>query len=95
MKVGNISEVEASIWRIKMNNEYITKQQAIDLANRLQAFIGLAGASVYGKEAQRMEEGIVRCDNCKWQRDCKFAQKLGINGFCSEGERIEFGGEKC
>lgn len=37
-----------------MNNEPITKQQAIDLANRLQAFLGIAGASLYGKEAERL-----------------------------------------
>lgn len=37
-----------------MNNEPITKQQAIDLANRLQAFIGIAGASLYSKEVERL-----------------------------------------
>ena len=37
-----------------MNNEPITKQQAIDLANRLQAFLGIAGASLYSKEVERL-----------------------------------------
>ena len=39
-----------------MNNEYITKQQAIDLAESLQAFIGIAGASLFIKEVERMPD---------------------------------------
>ena len=31
-------------------------------------------------------EAVVRCRNCKWQQECKIAQRLGLDGFCSEGE---------
>ena len=31
-------------------------------------------------------EGIVRCGGCKWQQACKIAQRLGVDGYCSEGE---------
>lgn len=32
---------------------------------------------------------VVRCKDCKLQQECKNAQYLGINGFCSYGERRE------
>ena len=30
---------------------------------------------------------VVRCEDCDKERDCKTAQFLGENGFCSYGER--------
>lgn len=32
-------------------------------------------------------EGIVRCRDCRWEQECKIAQRLGADGYCSEGER--------
>ena len=32
---------------------------------------------------------VVLCQECKWQKNCKLAQRLGTDGFCSEGERKE------
>ena len=29
---------------------------------------------------------IVRCKDCAIQQNCRFAQGLGLNGFCSQGE---------
>ena len=34
-------------------------------------------------------EGIVRCRDCQRQQGCKLAQRLGEDGYCSEGERRE------
>lgn len=31
-------------------------------------------------------EGIIRCGKCKHQQTCKIAQRLGEDGYCSEGE---------
>ncbi len=30
---------------------------------------------------------VVRCDNCRIQQQCKIAQYLGLDGYCSYGER--------
>ena len=30
---------------------------------------------------------VVRCKDCKWANLCNLGQRLGLNGFCSEGER--------
>ena len=30
---------------------------------------------------------IIRCKNCEHQKTCKHTRRLGINGYCSEGER--------
>lgn len=30
---------------------------------------------------------VVRCDQCKRQQMCRLAQRLGGDGYCSEGER--------
>lgn len=32
-------------------------------------------------------EAIVRCRDCESQQTCKIAQRLGNEGYCSEGER--------
>lgn len=34
------------------------------------------------------EEDIVRCKNCVKKPSCKHTRRLGINGYCSEGETI-------
>ena len=30
---------------------------------------------------------VVRCKDCEREQTCKIAQRLGIYGYCSEGER--------
>lgn len=30
---------------------------------------------------------VVRCKHCQHQKTCEHARRLGINGYCSEGER--------
>jgi hypothetical protein len=30
---------------------------------------------------------VVRCKDCKHKPTCKHTRRLGINGYCSEGER--------
>ena len=30
---------------------------------------------------------VVRCKNCRLQQMCRLAQRLGDDGYCSEGER--------
>lgn len=30
---------------------------------------------------------VVRCEDCYWHNDCKYEQHLGLQGFCSRGER--------
>lgn len=32
---------------------------------------------------------LVRCRDCYWHSKCRFEQGLGLNGFCSKGERRE------
>ncbi len=32
---------------------------------------------------------VVRCKNCRWGHLCVFGQHLGLDGFCSKGERKE------
>lgn len=32
---------------------------------------------------------VVRCKDCMILQFCRFAQGLGLNGFCSQGERRE------
>ena len=34
---------------------------------------------------------VVRCENCFWHNNCLYEQQLGLNGFCSYGERREDG----
>lgn len=36
-------------------------------------------------------EPVVRCKDCVVQRTCRFAQWLGMNGYCSYGERMDGG----
>lgn len=33
------------------------------------------------------EEDIVRCKDCKHRKTCNHTRGLGINGYCSEGEK--------
>ncbi len=30
---------------------------------------------------------VVRCRDCYWHSQCRFEQGLGLEGFCSKGER--------
>lgn len=30
---------------------------------------------------------VVRCKDCEREQECRIAQRLGIMGYCSEGER--------
>lgn len=32
---------------------------------------------------------VVRCKECRWGHLCVFGQHLGLDGFCSKGERKE------
>lgn len=32
---------------------------------------------------------VVRCKDCRWGHLCVFGQHLGLDGFCSKGERKE------
>lgn len=32
---------------------------------------------------------VVRCRDCYWHTQCRFEQELGLEGFCSKGERRE------
>ena len=43
--------------------------------------------------AEKMDDfvRVVRCKDCDKERDCKQAQWLGENGFCSYGERKDNG----
>lgn len=34
---------------------------------------------------------VVRCKDCEWCAICKVGQHLGLDGFCSKGERKENG----
>lgn len=34
---------------------------------------------------------VVRCKDCYWHNQCRFEQELGLEGFCSKGERREDG----
>lgn len=32
---------------------------------------------------------VVRCKECRWGHLCVFGQHLGLDGFCSKGDRKE------
>ncbi len=63
------------------------------LRNELLEFASCYGNPTYLSRARAIEvvdkipEGIVRCRNCKRMQECKLAQRLGPDGYCSEGER--------
>jgi hypothetical protein len=46
-----------------------------------------AGGALFALDAlTAKEEDIVRCKHCQRQKTCEHARRLGINGYCSEGE---------
>lgn len=41
-------------------------------------------------EAERIDAvEVIRCKHCQHQKTCDHARRLGINGYCSDGERRE------
>ena len=47
-----------------------------------------AAAAIEGLQAEVQKRGeIVRCRECRWGHLCVMGQHLGLDGFCSKGER--------
>lgn len=42
-------------------------------------------------DAEEIEDAVevVRCRDCEWHDKCRYEQHLGLEGFCSKGERRE------
>ena len=64
-------------------DKYISGFDAID-ANFLD---GLKTSKKLIKELPSAQTEIVRCKDCVWNRVCRFRQYLGLDGYCSRGER--------
>lgn len=46
------------------------------------------GTAMWIKDAQTVDAvEVIRCKDCKHQKTCKHTRNLGINGYCSDGER--------
>ena len=53
-----------------------------------------AAAAIEELQSQLPKRGeIVRCGECRWVHICRISQHLGLDGFCSKGEREVQDGE--
>lgn len=80
-----------------MSNEYIRKQDAVDLFNRAVQDVGILDAddieTVFGMLSPADVVQVVRCDDCVYygsRRWCELHSSVfDDNAFCSYGERRE------
>ena len=79
--------------------EYIEREAAIEQIKTEWAKTPLGeitGFAVFMRVLTKLPAAdvapVVRCKNCDIQQDCKAAQVLGMDGFCSYGAKMD-GGE--
>lgn len=75
---GNFAEREGCAESCEYFND-------MDCPNRIMSD---AAAAIEELQAQLPKRGeIVRCRECRWGTMCVTGQHLGLDGFCSKGER--------
>ena len=74
-------------------SDYISRQAAIDVADKFSDADGCNGSDVAMDiisgliSLPSVQPDVVRCKDCMVLQICRFAQGLGLNGYCSQGER--------
>nr|DAV04870.1 MAG TPA: hypothetical protein [Caudoviricetes sp.] len=66
--------------------EYIEREAALRVAHIMRPEDKRLKAEMANIPAADVAP-VVRCKDCKWANLCNLGQRLGLNGFCSEGER--------
>ena len=75
-----------------MENEYIRKQDAVDMFNRAVQDVGILDADdieiVFGMLSSADVVPVVRCKGCMHNNDCdiQYSAQAGDNFFCGFGE---------
>lgn len=72
-------------------SDLISRKAAIDIADDLRDCISVEGYWAWTERLKKLPSAaeVVRCKDCMMLQFCRFAQGLGLNGFCSQGERRE------
>ena len=68
--------------------EYIEREALIDNLNHFapEHYNALINMLIEKQPAADVVE-VVRCGQCEHEQYCRIAQHLGIDGYCSKGER--------
>lgn len=83
-----------------MMSDLISRQDAIDMFQNLaysdwNQGVSTTWANAYSESAEMIRDlpsaqpEIIRCKDCRWGHLCVFGQHIGLDGFCSKGERKE------
>ena len=72
---------------VAMNNDFIRRSDALKILNIDNSVFEWWGYSKL-KELPAVDAvEVVRCGRCEHEQYCRIAQHLGIDGYCSKGER--------
>ena len=75
-----------------MNDDLISRQAAIDAIHEWGLIDGLSEGQAIEilsdeEKVPSIQPEIIRCKDCVLNQVCRFGQYLGLDGYCSRGER--------